>query len=130
MDFKIDAIDHIVLTVKNIEATCAFYCRVLGMKEVTFGVGRKALAFGTQKFNLHATGKEFDPKAERPTPGSGDFCFLTSTPIVEVIQHLKNCGVPILDGPVRRTGAVGPILSVYFRDPDGNLLEVSNSLEN
>jgi catechol 2,3-dioxygenase-like lactoylglutathione lyase family enzyme len=125
---KIDAIDHVVLTVKNIETTCAFYTRVLGMKEVTFSGGRKALAFGAQKFNLHETGKEFDPKAEHATPGSGDFCFLTSTPIVEVIQHLRDSHVPILDGPVRRTGAIGPLLSVYFRDPDLNLIEVSNSM--
>jgi catechol 2,3-dioxygenase-like lactoylglutathione lyase family enzyme len=129
MNLKIDAIDHVVLTVKNIEATCAFYTRVLGMQEVTFAGGRKALNFGSQKFNLHEVGKEFDPKAERPTPGSGDFCFLTSTPVAEVIQHLKTCGIPILDGPVRRTGATGPILSVYFRDPDMNLLEVSNPME-
>ncbi len=130
MELKIEAIDHVVLTVKNIETTCAFYTRVLGMKEVTFSGGRKALSFGAQKFNLHEVGKEFDPKAEHPTRGSGDFCFLTSTPIVDVIKHLKTCGVSILDGPVRRAGAVGPLLSVYFRDPDMNLLEVSNSMAN
>jgi catechol 2,3-dioxygenase-like lactoylglutathione lyase family enzyme len=101
---------------------------VLGMEVVTFADGRKALAFGRQKINLHPHGREFEPKAARPTPGSGDLCFLTSTPIAEVASHLAAEGVRIIDGPVRRTGATGPILSLYFRDPDGNLIEVSNPL--
>jgi len=124
----IDSIDHLVLTVKDIQASVAFYTRVLGMQAVTFGAGRTALAFGTQKINLHEQGKEFDPKAQRPTPGSGDLCFITSVPIAEVVSHLVAARVPVLEGPVQRTGATGPILSLYFRDPDMNLIEVSNRL--
>jgi catechol 2,3-dioxygenase-like lactoylglutathione lyase family enzyme len=122
----IDRLDHLVLTVANIQATCAFYSRVLGMEVVTFGNRRKALTFGVQKINLHERGNEFEPKAACPTPGSADICFITSTPIHEVVKHLKECNIPILDGPVVRTGATGPISSVYFRDPDSNLIEVSN----
>ena len=125
---KMDAIDHLVLTVKSIETTCAFYTRVLGMQEVNFAGGRKALSFGSQKFNLHEVGKEFDPKAGKPTSGSADLCLLTSVSMDQVIQHLRACSVTILEGPVRRTGATGALLSVYFRDPDLNLIEVSNSL--
>ena len=125
---KIDAIDHLVLTVKDIEATCAFYGKVLGMEVVTFGAGRKALAFGSQKINLHQQGKEFDPKADRPTPGSGDICLITSVAMPQVVAHLQACGVDVIDGPVQRTGATGALLSVYFRDPDLNLIEVSNTL--
>src|SRR5260221_13817837 len=123
---KIDSVDHIVFTVKDIEAACAFYSKALGMSVVTFGEGRKALAFGSQKINLHQQGKEFEPKAHRPTPGSGDFCLITSVALPEVIAHLEACGVDLIDGPVRRTGAVGTLLSVYFGDPDLNLIEVSN----
>lgn len=123
---NIDRLDHLVLTVKSIEATADFYVRVLGMREVTFGEGRKALAFGVQKINLHEEGREFEPKAHRATPGSADLCFITETPLPEVIRHLRGCGVEILEGPVGRTGAAGRIVSVYFRDPDLNLIEVSN----
>ena len=123
---KIEAVDHLVLTVNDIEATCAFYGKVLGMTVVTFGEGRKALAFGSQKINLHQQGKEFDPKAHRPVPGSGDICLITSVAMGDVIAHLNASGVEIIDGPVKRTGAVGTLLSVYFRDPDLNLIEVSN----
>ena len=123
---KIDSIDHLVLTVKSIEATCEFYAKALGMQVVTFGEGRKALAFGSQKINLHQQGQEFEPKADRPTPGSGDICLITSIPLAEVIAHLNACRVEIIDGPVKRTGAIGTLLSVYFRDPDLNLIEVSN----
>jgi len=123
---KIDSLDHLVLTVADVDATCAFYMRVLGMQEVSFGVGRKALAFGMQKINLHQYRHELEPKAERPTPGSGDMCLITSVPLNDVIEHLRACGVQVLEGPVQRTGARGPILSVYFRDPDKNLIEVSN----
>lgn len=122
----IDSLDHLVLTVAEVEATCAFYQRVLGMQVVTFGAGRKALVFGAQKINLHQTGREFEPKAQRPTPGSADLCFLTSVPLAQVQAHLAACDVTVSEGPVQRTGAQGPILSVYFRDPDLNLIEVSN----
>jgi catechol 2,3-dioxygenase-like lactoylglutathione lyase family enzyme len=121
---KIDALDHLVLTVADIDASCAFYERVLGMRTVSFGAGRKALAFGTQKINLHRHGHEFEPKAERPTPGSADLCFVTATPLAEAMAHLRSCGVELLEGPVPRTGARGPIVSVYFRDPDRNLVEI------
>lgn len=123
---KIDSLDHLVLTVANIGKTTDFYARVLGMEVVTFGAGRKALSYGTQKINLHEHGKEFEPKALRPTPGSADLCFITPVPITEVIRHLKVCDVEITEGPVQRTGAMGPILSVYLRDPDMNLIEISN----
>jgi catechol 2,3-dioxygenase-like lactoylglutathione lyase family enzyme len=123
---RIDRLDHLVLTVADIEATCAFYNRVLGMEVVTFGNGRKALAFGRQKINLHAQGNEFEPKADRPTPGSADFCLITTTPLSDVAAHLSAEGVAIVEGPVKRTGATGPLLSIYFRDPDRNLIEVAN----
>lgn len=125
---RINSLDHLVLTVRDIDATCDFYSRVLGMRVVTFAGDRKALAFGLQKINLHQQGREFEPKAARPAPGSADLCFLTDIPLDQVIAHLQNCQVPIEEGPVRRTGAQGPILSVYLRDPDGNLLELSNPL--
>ena len=126
MTMKIERLDHLVLTVKDIAATCNFYERVLGMEVVTFGAGRKALAFGRQKINLHQAGQEFEPKAYRPTPGSADLCFITITPVEDVLAHLQHCGVIVIEGPVERTGAVGRLLSVYFRDPDLNLIEVSN----
>ena len=125
---QIDHLDHLVLTVQDIERTCEFYARALGMQVVTFGEGRKALQFGNQKINLHQKGKEFDPKAQHPTPGSADLCFLTSMPIEHVISHLQSCNVSLLLGPVERTGATKSLESIYFRDPDGNLLEVSNAL--
>jgi len=125
---KIDGIDHVVLTVKDIDATCSFYVKALGMSVVTFAGNRKALAFGRQKINLHQHHNEYEPKALRPTPGSADLCFVTSMTLNEVVAHLTSCGVAILEGPVARTGACGPILSVYFRDPDMNLIEVSNYL--
>jgi len=96
------------------------------MEIVVFDSGRKALSFGTQKINLHEKGKEYEPKALKPTPGAGDLCFITSVPISEVIENLKSKGIEIIEGPVRRIGAMGPIISVYFRDPDLNLIEVSN----
>lgn len=121
-----DRLDHLVLTVADVERTVDFYARVLGMTPVTFGGGRRALAFGNQKINLHQAGHEFEPKAARPTPGSADLCFVSSVPLVEVMGHLAASGVDVEEGPVPRTGATGPIASVYFRDPDGNLIEVSN----
>jgi catechol 2,3-dioxygenase-like lactoylglutathione lyase family enzyme len=125
---RLDQIDHLVLTVRDLAATVAFYTRVLGMEEVTFGQDRKALAFGTQKMNLHEAGKEFEPKAIHPTPGSADLCFLTAEPLARVMKHLQACGVDVLEGPIERTGAQGPLESIYIRDPDGNLIEISNQL--
>lgn len=125
---KIESLDHLVLTVADVDASCAFYERVLGMQTISFGQGRKALSFGVQKINLHCHHHEFEPKAERPTPGSADLCFLTDTPIDQVMSHLDACGVVILEGPVQRTGAQGPIISVYLRDLDRNLIEVSHRM--
>jgi catechol 2,3-dioxygenase-like lactoylglutathione lyase family enzyme len=125
---KIDWLDHLVLTVKNVDVTCAFYSKALGMEIVTFDAGRKALSFGSQKINLHQHGNEFEPKAEKPTPGSGDLCFITSVPMLDVITHIETCGINIIEGPVQCTGAKGPIISIYFRDPDMNLIEVSNHI--
>ncbi|MCQ2045116.1 VOC family protein [Stutzerimonas kunmingensis] len=127
---NISHIDHLVLTVADIEKTVDFYTRVLGMQLVTFREGRKALTFGNQKINLHQAGREFEPKAERPTPGSADLCFIVATPLDRVIAHLETQGVSIIEGPVQRTGATGPIRSVYLRDLDQNLIELSNPLEN
>lgn len=126
---RIERIDHLVLTVRDISASCNFYSHVLGMEVVTFGEGRKALAFGVQKINLHEQGREFEPKAAHPTPGSADLCLIAAVPISAVLAHLNASGVPIIEGPVKRTGATGPILSVYFRDPDANLIEVSSYAE-
>ncbi len=123
---RIDRLDHLMLTVRDVDATCLFYARVLSMQVVTFGEARKALAFGRQKINLHQAGREFEPKAALPTPGSADLCLISDTALDDVIAHLAACDVAIIEGPVMRTGATGPIRSVYFRDPDGNLIEVSN----
>lgn len=123
---KIEALDHFVLTVKNIQKTCDFYEQVLGMKTVEFKQGRLGLMFGKQKINLHEAGQEFEPKASKPTPGSADLCFLTSIPMENVIKHLQQKGVVIEEGPVTRTGAQEELLSVYIRDPDENLIEISN----
>jgi catechol 2,3-dioxygenase-like lactoylglutathione lyase family enzyme len=123
---NIDRLDHLVLTVASIEATIEFYTRVLGMTAVTFDTGRKALQFGRQKINLHEAGREFEPKALRPTPGSADLCFITETPMAQVVVHLQGEQIQIIEGPVERTGAAGRMISVYVRDPDGNLIEISN----
>ena len=119
-------IDHIVLTVRSIEKSLEFYCAVLGMEEVSFGKGRKAALCGNQKINFHEAGKEFEPKAQRPTSGSADICFLIEGPLDKAIAHLQLKKVPIVEGPVERTGAKGKILSVYIRDPDQNLIELSH----
>ncbi|MGE4299196.1 MAG: VOC family protein [Desulfovibrionaceae bacterium] len=119
-------LDHLVLTVRDLGAAIAFYTNVLGMGMVTFGQGRVALIFGEQKINLHEAGREFEPKAAAPTPGSADLCFITHTPLPDVAGHLLACGVPVLEGPVHRTGATGALLSLYVRDPDGNLIEIAN----
>ncbi|WP_267531200.1 VOC family protein [Acinetobacter oleivorans] len=125
---KISHLDHLVLTVSNIETTCNFYQTVLGFEVITFKGDRKALQFGNQKINLHQQGKEFEPKALQPTPGSADLCFISETPISEVIAYLNQLNITIEEGPVERTGAMRPILSVYIRDPDQNLIEISNTL--
>jgi catechol 2,3-dioxygenase-like lactoylglutathione lyase family enzyme len=122
----IDRLDHLVLTVASVDASVAFYARVLGFAKMTFGAGRTGLCFGSQKINLHPVGSAIEPRALRPTPGSADLCFITAAPIERVIAHLSGCGVAIVEGPARRTGALGPMTSVYFRDPDGNLVEVAN----
>jgi catechol 2,3-dioxygenase-like lactoylglutathione lyase family enzyme len=121
-------IDHIVLTVRSIDDTCAFYADALGAEAVTFGDARRAIQIGRQKINLHESGHEFEPKARRPTPGSGDVCFVTDEPLDDVIARLERVGIPIEEGPVARTGAVGPLRSVYARDPDGNLVEIANQV--
>ena len=123
---EISELDHLVLTVSDLQVTVDFYQRVLGMKPIEFGEGRLALAFGTQKINLHRSGSEFEPKARRVQVGSADLCFVTNTPIVEVVEHIQTQAVVIEEGPVPRTGAMGKIVSVYIRDPDGNLIEISN----
>ena len=123
---KIESIDHVVLTVRDLERTCDFYRSVLGFEVVSFGGGRKGLQFGRQKLNLHLYGKEFEPKALHPTPGSVDLCFITTTPLDEVRRELGEKGVAIEVGPVERVGAVGTLLSVYVRDPDQNLIEIAN----
>lgn len=123
---KISKLDHLVLTVKEIEKTIPFYEAVLSMKKEVFGQGRVALKFGAQKINLHEVGSEFEPKADKPTSGSADLCFITTTPLNEAMEHVQNCGVELIEGPVERTGANGSLLSFYFRDPDNNLIEVAN----
>lgn len=122
----IRSIDHFVLTCADVDATIGFYVRVLGMAAESFAGGRRALSFGCQKINLHQAGAEFEPKARVATPGSGDFCLLSDVPVAEIAGHLAKEGVAIIEGPVAKTGAAGPLMSIYFRDPDGNLVEVSN----
>ena len=122
---KIKKIDHLVLTVRDIDASCAFYTTVLGMREVSFGLERRAVTFGDQKINFHQAGKELEPKALRPTPGSGDLCFITNRSMTEIIAHLQSCGAEIIEGPANRTGAGGSMTSVYIRDPDQNLIEIA-----
>lgn len=125
----IRSIDHFVLTVASIEASCDFYSRALGFGVEVFGPEKRTtLTFGQQKINLHEVGREFTPRARVATAGSGDFCMLSDTPVDEVAAHLRTLGIEIEDGPVRKTGATGPLISVYFRDPDGNLVEVSNRI--
>ena len=125
---EISRLDHLVLTVTDIEKTLSFYVSVMGMKKETFGAGRVALKCGNQKINLHEHGKEFEPKAHKPTPGSADICFITQTPLDDAMIHVKGCGVTIIEGPVEKTGANGPLRSFYFKDPDQNLIEVANEI--
>ncbi len=123
----VTTIDHFVLTVASIQATCDFYARALGFGVEVFGPqNRTALTFGNQKINLHEVGREFEPRARLATAGSGDFCLLAETPVADIAAHLTAEGIEVIDGPAPKTGATGPILSIYFRDPDGNLVEVSN----
>lgn len=124
---KVRSLDHFVLTVADIPATVAFYAH-LGMAAITFGDGRTALTFGEQKINLHQADRTFAPKARVPMPGSGDFCLLSDVPVADWIALLRGRGIAIEAGPVQRTGATGPILSIYLRDPDGNLVEIANPL--
>ncbi len=129
---RVTGLDHLVLTVVDLDATCDFYSRVLGMDVVTFtsgGIERRALKFADQKINLHQAGAEFDPKAAQPKPGSADLCFIIDGPLERAIGHLRANDVTIEQGPVQRTGARGPIMSVYFRDPYGNLIEVSQYID-
>lgn len=123
---EIQNIDHIVLTVVDIDKTIEFYTHILGFQVITFGANRKALTFGNQKINLHQKGNEFEPKAEHPTSGSADLCFIATTDIHEVFEELKQKDIEIIEGIVERTGAMGKIRSIYFRDPDMNLIEISN----
>lgn len=122
---RIARLDHLVLTVASIEASIRFYQGVLGMEDITFAAGRKALRFGRQQINLHEAGRTFEPKAVRPTPGSADLCFIVETPLAEIAAHLAASGVAIELGPVPREGASGAFTSLYLRDPDGNLVELS-----
>ena len=122
----IRALDHLVLTVNDIDLTCEFYSRVLGCEVITFGDNRKGLEFGDQKINLHRAGAEFQPCALNPTMGSADLCFISETPIESLIEHLHLSDIQIEEGPLERTGAKGPIVSIYIRDPDGNLIELCN----
>ncbi len=129
---SVDALDHLVLTVADLGATVAFYEKALGMTAEHFdaadGSTRTALKFGRQKINLHLAGAEFAPHAATPTRGSADLCFLSVEPLADWQRHFATLGIVVEEGPVRRTGATGPILSVYLRDPDGNLVEISNAL--
>lgn len=123
---KIQSLDHLVLTVADIERTCQFYTTILGMEMVTFNNNRLALKFGQQKINLHQLGHEFEPKAEFPTPGSADICLISQTPLKEVIAELQTHHVKIEQGPLPKHGALGDLESIYLRDPDHNLIEISN----
>jgi catechol 2,3-dioxygenase-like lactoylglutathione lyase family enzyme len=123
---KIDHLDHLVLTVHEIDKTIAFYVNLLGMQPITFADNRRALGFGQQKINLHSAEKPLKPHAAQPTPGSADLCLISTTPMSQIIDDLTHAGVHIEQGPVPRTGALGPMTSIYFRDPDGNLIELSN----
>lgn len=122
---RIDRLDHLVLTVADIDATAAFYQRVLGLRRELFAGGRVALRCGRQKINLHQAGREFEPKAARPTPGSGDLCFIVAGPLDAALAHVRAQGVEVVAGPVERSGATGPIRSFYIRDPDANLIELA-----
>ena len=122
---NIERLDHLVLTVNSIDNTIQFYCDILGMELVVFGNKRKALKFGQQKFNLHQYRDEFEPKAQQPTSGAADLCLITKQSLIDWATHFKRHDIAIIEGPVMRTGAIGTIESIYIRDPDGNLIEIS-----
>ena len=126
---KVSKLDHFIITANNLEKTIDFYSRVLGMELQTFSDGRKALIFGDHKINLHEAGKEFKPHAQNPLPGSADLCFITRTPMQQVISHLTTCNVSIIEGPLEKSGASGPLFSIYIRDPDNNLIEIANEIK-
>ena len=128
MPAMIDHLDHFVLTTAHTERCVDFYTRVLGMTAETFGAGRLAFRFNDQKINVHERGRELEPKAHLPVPGALDLCFIASCPLDAVVAHLNACGWPILDGPVERTGATRKLRSIYVRDPDLNLIEISEQL--
>jgi catechol 2,3-dioxygenase-like lactoylglutathione lyase family enzyme len=123
---KVTTLDHLVLTVQDLESTVDFYTRVLGMTVSVFGEGRLALKFGTQKINLHELGKELQPNARRAQAGSADLCFLSDEPLDSWVDHFEEEGVDVVGGPIRQTGALGPMDSIYCRDPDGNLVEIAS----
>lgn len=129
MSLTVSSLDHLVLTVADIENSCTFYTTVLGMERISYGQGRTALAFGAQKINLHEVGKAFEPNAANPTPGAADLCFITATPITVAVAWLAKWGISVEVGPVYRKGARANLLSIYFRDPDGNLIELSNETD-
>jgi catechol 2,3-dioxygenase-like lactoylglutathione lyase family enzyme len=126
MSINVTHLDHFVLTVRDIEATCSFYEQIMGMRRAFFGDGRVALHFGNQKINLHPANNLPDPNVRHATPGSADLCFITTTPIAAVAAHLNECGVPVIEGPGERSGARSKLTSVYFYDPDENLIELAN----
>ena len=128
MTIQISRLDHLVLTVRNIDESTSFYESVLGMEKILFGNDRVALKFGNQKINLHEHGNEFEPKAPQAVPGSADLCFITALELPQAMAQVKKMGVEIIAGPVERNGANGPILSFYFRDPDQNLIELANEI--
>jgi catechol 2,3-dioxygenase-like lactoylglutathione lyase family enzyme len=125
----IESLDHLVLTVRDLEATCRFYVELLGMRRVSYAGDRVALHFGRQKLNLHEAAHPIDPNVRHATPGSADLCFLTRTPVEQVAEALRAAGVAVIEGPVVRTGAEGPIRSIYCHDPDENLIELANRVE-
>lgn len=123
---RVDRLDHLVLTVADIDTTIDFYTRILGMRAITFGEGRHALRFGRSKINLHQSGKEFEPRAANATPGSADICLISPDAPVVVAAELRDAGVAIVEGPVTKTGALGEMISIYIRDPDDNLVEIAH----
>lgn len=123
---RVDRLDHLVLTVADLDVSIDFYTRILGMRPVTFGDGRRALRFGRSKINLHLAGHEFEPRAARPTPGSADLCLVSPDAPDQVVAELREAGIAVVEGPVAKTGALGEMVSVYIRDPDDNLVEIAH----